>query len=225
MIIFNKIRRTSRRFRSAMTANVLLLVTAVLFSAPAAAGAILSPSLTLSGTQVTGATNLSVDGGLYDVLFVEGTCASVYGTCSQSSFPFPYTHYTWPATGPVDTAKLATIAFANLFNATPDFDLLSIYGITSTSNQRISTPIYLPAAGYWVMAETWRLNTTNALGTGAMSQRAFAYDSTTDADRVLAVWSPAQSAAAPGIPEPGTLAIFSLGLLGLGLNRRQRKNP
>jgi hypothetical protein len=38
--------------------------------------------------QLVGAKNLSVLGNLYDVEFVDGTCAQVYGTCETSSFTF-----------------------------------------------------------------------------------------------------------------------------------------
>ena len=38
--------------------------------------------------QLHGATGVDVGGTLYDVVFLDGSCISVYGTCEQSSFTF-----------------------------------------------------------------------------------------------------------------------------------------
>jgi hypothetical protein len=41
-----------------------------------------------SSGKLTGATGVNVNGTLYDVTFVDGTCASVFGVCSSSNFAF-----------------------------------------------------------------------------------------------------------------------------------------
>lgn len=57
---------------------------AALPSTPAAAAVLIVNSSGL----LTGATAVEVDGSLYDVEFLDGTCTSVFGTCATSSFAF-----------------------------------------------------------------------------------------------------------------------------------------
>src|SRR6185503_6930944 len=65
-------------------------------------------SLTVNLGTVTGASGILVNGTLYDVKFVEGTCASVYGLCADSAFPF----------NKID-AGIAINSLTNLFIASP----------------------------------------------------------------------------------------------------------
>jgi PEP-CTERM motif len=62
-------------------AIALAVASAPLVAAPAAAATLL-----VNGSgQLTGATGVDVGGTLYDVTFVDGTCASVFGGCDSSS--------------------------------------------------------------------------------------------------------------------------------------------
>lgn len=48
-----------------------------------------TPILIVNGSgQLTGATGVDVEGTLYDVEFVDGTCAAVFGVCDQAFFTF-----------------------------------------------------------------------------------------------------------------------------------------
>lgn len=58
---------------------------ALIFAAPAVATVALQVN---SSGVVTGATGVNVAGSLYDVNFVDGTCASVFGTCDSAHFAF-----------------------------------------------------------------------------------------------------------------------------------------
>lgn len=56
--------------------------------APGLAGSAQAATVTVVGGEVTGATGVDVGGRLFDVRFVDGTCAGVFGDCAASSFDF-----------------------------------------------------------------------------------------------------------------------------------------
>lgn len=66
--------------------NKLFTTLAAAALALAAHGAEAAPMLTFQGSVLTGATGVSIHGGLYDVQFVDGTCSTVFGTqCGNSN--------------------------------------------------------------------------------------------------------------------------------------------
>ena len=67
--------------RPGRPAPVLLLLCLLAWAAPVAA----SPVLVIDGGKLTGATGVDVGGTLYDVTFVDGSCAAVFAGCDQAS--------------------------------------------------------------------------------------------------------------------------------------------
>ena len=124
--------------RSLVLCSVLLLISTLNASSAFAA------TLNVVGGQLMGASNVLVDGSLYDVQFLDGTCIDVYNGCDQwqgedSDFTFQT----------VESASLASQALldqvfldgVDLFFS--DFELTN--GCTSSLQCRAITPYFAVA--------------------------------------------------------------------------------
>src|SRR2546430_1554652 len=69
-----------------MTIRLAVLVGCILFSLTAQAAP--APTLVFTGNILTGANGVLVGTTLYDVRFVDGTCAAVFGACDAAHFAF-----------------------------------------------------------------------------------------------------------------------------------------
>lgn len=93
---------------------------------------VLSGSLVGAATlTTTGATGVVVNGHLYDVEFVDGTCVALFDGCDEpSDFGLDASNY-----------EAATIALLNLIDATPSIDAdPRVTGCTSTRRCHIYVP-------------------------------------------------------------------------------------
>ena len=72
----------SMKLRLTICAHLLIVVcsTGAAFATPV--------TWLVSGGTLTGATGVTVNGNQYDVQFVDGTCADVFGVCNISNFTF-----------------------------------------------------------------------------------------------------------------------------------------
>ncbi len=67
--------------------TVIALVLTIFFIGPPLASAAMLVT-DVSGSELFGATNVNVNGALYDVEFVDGTCVSVFQNCTQTALTF-----------------------------------------------------------------------------------------------------------------------------------------
>jgi hypothetical protein len=188
--------------------------------------------------DVTGATGILVGTGIYDVTFKEGpTCTSVWTGCSSASFEFT----------DLTSATFASFAlkdqvFGGIFDGTPhDVDPTDTFGITQVGRGDITTPYatgYIPgqAARFLYSAVfqnyiepvflCYSISCVDKVGWERYPVN-FTYPS---GIAVWADWSYVREQdigtgqTNPSIvPEPHIIALFALGIVGIGFARRRRQ--
>ncbi len=163
--------------------------------------------------KMTGATGVVVNGAVYNVTFVDGTCAGVYGTCSTSSFDFSSeANAAAAADALLDQVFLDTPA--GLFDTRPE----KTNGCTSVFTCTVSV-------AFGVLSNGWRSavveNGTNEFNDiNGVGFDGFVNDTTSSATRVIARFSLENVAA---VPEPATWAMMLVGFGMIGAASRYRR--
>jgi hypothetical protein len=189
-----------------------------LFATPAAAGPTL---LVNSSGQLTGATGVDVNGTLYDVTFVDGTCNSVFGGCAN---------FVFDENGAFAAANslVALFAGAPTFNSTADLvsgcDGPATTSFAGTSYCEMFVP-FSANAGLVAVIDAYNFsgNGSDQVVNGSLLFDAN-YDTTYQAawqadDLVWAVFTPASAS----LPEPSTWALMLLGFFGIGIAARRKR--
>jgi hypothetical protein len=160
-------------------------------------------TLNVSDGQLMGASGVDVNGALYDVEFIEGTCIALYSGCDEvSDFPFQTEDDARDAAqalldqvfidgvyGQFDTIPTLTYGCSYLTNC------YAIYPVALHSDDRLFK---------YMRAGNWDAPDFDNVGVG---NRYRIKNSSADAPIVYAVWSV--------IPEPGTGLLVGLGLVAL----------
>lgn len=218
---------SQKKGRSLFT--IALTLMAVLLTGPAAFA---TPTLlTDGGGQLTGANGVTVDGNLYDVSFVDGTCFDVFNGCTEDDFYFQdFDLALLGAQALLDQVLLDT-ALGN-FDSIPSLTL----GCESSSLCGIFTP-------YRTRSNNTKVRSRSASNEASDQIRLTLRFSTDDLgseeNNVWAVWTehtpivvpppvviPPVPNNIPGatVPEPTTMVLLSSGLVGLiGYRWRQRQ--
>ena len=165
---------------------------------------------------LTGAAQVSVGGALYDVAFVEGTCAEVLGACDAAHFTFSN-----QAAAQAAAEALLSSVLVGQFDVNPG----RILGCTATFCD-VQTPYLIqfippeaPAPTGVLVALAHNCNEADAWCPDA-ADGAYGFNINANTapspSRVWAVWN-------SSVPEPGTLALLGLGLAGLAFTRRRKQ--
>ena len=169
-------------------------------------------TLNIAGGQLTGADGVDVNGTLYNVDFIDGTCVAIFGGCDATS-DFTFTTSS-------DAVAAASALLEQVFLGGYDEFPEATAGCTDAIVCRVHTPYDLisdivltlradnfsPASG----------NPDLTAGDGFLS----ASDLSGNTNSVYARWSPA---AVNPVPVPAAVWLFSTALIGLvGFCKRRK---
>jgi len=203
--------------------TILNSLLALALCAPLSAGA----APILSGSDLVGATGVVVGSNIYDVEFVDGSCASVYSGCDEA------TDFTFTTLAEADQASQALLdeVLVGIYDTEPEltegctaldrcfvttaygFYLLSgtTYGVDSAAARNVNTP---DGSGDSISHSTMSTTHDHSEPTNGSAARV-----------TFARWTLVGPASAPGpanVPEPGILGLFAIGLLGVRRVARRR---
>lgn len=170
--------------------------------------------LDIENGNLLGAKNVLVDGTLYDVRFLDGTCITLFSGCNESS------DFVFNTESKADLAAqaLSTQVFTDtvgLFDSEPT--LTAGCELPFRDICRIATPYQnlgsIVDAGLFDNTSPKYPNGF-ALGSFDISANFQLYN-----DYVYAVWSPSNV-----VSEPGTVILLSLGIVGLLVSRQRKQS-
>ena len=172
-----------------------------------------SPILITDNGQLLGADNININGSIFDVRFVDGVCADLFGgICSRSNFTFQS-----QADGISAAAALVDQIFNTVAGSPFDIDPELIFGCTNTISCQILIPINIFPGLLLNSAVVGNSNGPGA-GAGATTNIRTGDSLALDTRRVFASFTPSISAS---VPEPSIIFILLGGVFGLWMKRRQ----
>ena len=207
------------RNASATLATVVLAALTTVIIAGSIPSAVEAAAIQIvdSNGQLTGARNVNVNGTLYDVTFVDGTCIDLFSGCDeQSDFVF---------STPAEAQAAILALFDQVFLDTPLGAFDSSPDLTAGCESALGCGTFIPYALEQFQFGTlfWSafLENTSAIDDGSGVLFALGpdfFDRSLDTRSNFAAFTPVTS-----IPEPATLALFGLGLIGLAATRRRAR--
>jgi len=197
--------------------NIILRTIATMLAALVAGPAMSAVQLHVSNGVLQGATGVNVNGSLYSVTFVDGSCEALFGDCTQpAAFPFSY-----------DAAIAASQALLDqvLQDGTPGGDFLDFRARVSGCEDSAACNIFTPQTydeqlqRVWVSAariydaapDSGVIRETVCCGDPAFRPTTD-LDLARDPERTWAVWK---------VPEPTSLALVIGAVLGGGVVRQR----
>lgn len=193
--------------------NRIILAAAFAAALPLAVAPAQAASQLINGSgKLTGATGVAINGGTYDVQFVEGSCSGLFGGCgSVSDFTFQTE---------TDARAAAQALLDQVFTGTFDSDYTLTFGCSG--NDAAACLALVPYGFSQTFFTAVAAKNVNGAGdnTNTTIQGDIVFFNTTFNDQF--VWA-RFTAAAGSVPEPSSWAMMLLGfgLIGGGLRRRR----
>jgi len=173
------------------------------------------PTLQVENGILMGATGVNVGGTLYDVQFVDGTCAALFSGCDDvTDVAFQ---------GPLGAIAAANALLNQVFNAGPHDEQPALTNGCSGQLDRAGCHILTPGDNYGfgiLPLASINMGGDNSDFISWHAPLGWPFTDTTDTEYYTwAQWTPAQS-----VPEPSTAFLLISSLLGLaGYQWRQRR--
>jgi PEP-CTERM motif len=178
--------------------------------------------LNVNGSGIlTGAQNVDVNGTLYDVQFVDGTCAGVFGGCTSAS-DFTFNSFADAlAAAHALAAQVLIDQGSYLFDSHP----YQVNGCGFTFSCTTYVPFaYVAPYVEYAWYEDYDLPGSDQFSPGTTLNLITADTSGSTTPGSASNWAVFSPAAAPNsVPEPGSLALFAGALIGLVVVMRRRR--
>jgi len=205
-----------------LISRVLFVVTIIAYSFQAQAALINVSASQIEGTgELIGAKNVSVNGSFYDVTFTAGLCSDLFNGCDETS---DFTFQDLPSVTAAMTA-LRDQVFGGVFEGSIyDTDPTTVSGIGSVfSGLSFDSLLWTPYE--------FRTDGSNNIRTLAFGNNSGAATDIiigpggglniffpSDSPFAWAVWSESSVS----VPEPSSIALLALGIIGLGFANRKK---